>query len=78
MAITNPTATLATPIEGHTYFVPVHSELCSDTALVLVTATIAPTFAATFAYAATTRWGAIPTTSMVATDGTPVHRAALH
>ena len=69
MAITRPTATLATLIEGHTHFVPVPSELWSDTASVLVTAAIAPTLAAIFDYAAT---------SMVATDGTPVHRAALH
>ncbi len=78
MAITHPTATLATPIEGHTLFVPVPSELWSGSALVLVTATITPTLAATFAYTATTRWGAIPKTSMVTTDGTSVHRAALH
>ena len=78
MAITHPTATLATPIEGPTHFVPVPSKLWSGSAFVLVTATIAPTLAATFAYAATTRWGAIPKTSMVTTDGTPVHHAALH
>ncbi len=40
-------------------------------------AALTPTLTATFAYTATTRWSAIPTTSMVATDGTPVHRAAL-
>jgi hypothetical protein len=79
MAITHPTAALATPIEGHTHFVPVPSELWSDTASVLVTAAIAPTLAAIFDYASTSHSGAIPTTSMVATsDGTPVHRAALH
>ena len=78
MAITHPTATLATLSEGHTHFVPVPSELWSDTASVLVTAAIAPTLAANFAYAATSRSGAIPATSMVTTDGTPVHRAALH
>ena len=78
MAITHPTAALATLIEGHTHFVPVPSELWSDTASVLVTAAIAPTLAAIFDYAATSHSGAIPATSMVATDGTPVHRAALH
>ena len=78
MAITHPTATLATPIKGNTHFVPVPSELWSDTASVLVTAAIAPILAAIYAYAATSRLGAIPSTSMVATDGTPVHGAALH
>ena len=78
MAITHPTAALATPFEGHTHFVPVPSELWSDTASVLVTAAIAPILAAIYAYAATSRLGAIPSTSMVATDGTPVHGAALH
>jgi hypothetical protein len=78
MAITHPAATLATPIEGHTHFVPVPSELWSGSASVLLTATIAPTLAATFAYAASTRSGATPAASLVATDGAPVHRAALH
>jgi hypothetical protein len=78
MAITRPTAALATPIEGHTHFVPVPSELWSDTASILVTAAIAPTLAAIFDYAATSHSGAIPATSMVACDGTPVHGAALH
>jgi hypothetical protein len=75
MAITHPTAALAA---CHTHFVPVPSELWSGSAFVLVTATIAPTLAATFAYAASTRWGAIPKTSMVTSDGTPVRHAALH
>ena len=78
MAITHPTAALATPFEGHTHFVPVPSELWSDTASVLVTVAIAPTLAAIFGSAATSHSGAIPSTSMVATDGTPVHGAALH
>ena len=76
--ITHPPAALAPPFEGHTHFVPVPSELWSDTASVLVTAAIAPILAAIYAYAATSRSGAIPSTSMVATDGTPVHGAALH
>ena len=41
-------------------------------------ASIAPTLAATLAYAATTRLVAFPTTSMVATDASLVHGAALH
>jgi hypothetical protein len=75
MAITHPTAALATPFEGHTHFVPVPSELWSDTASVLVTAAIAPTLAAIFDYAATSCSNAVSATS---TDGTPVHCAALH
>ena len=78
MAITHPTAALATPFEGHTHFVPVPSELWSDTASILVTAAIAPTLAATFACAPSTRSGATPAASMVATVDAPVHRAALH
>ena len=78
MAITLPTAVLAAPFEGHTHLVPVPSELWSGAASVLVTATIAPTLAATFAYTAYTNSGAIPTASGVATDGDPVHHAALH
>jgi len=42
----------------------------------IATASATGTFAC--AYAATSRSDAIPSTSMVATDGTPVHRAALH
>jgi hypothetical protein len=76
--ITHPTAALAAPFEGHTNFVPVSSKLWSGAASVLVTATIAPTLAATFASTASTHSGAIFTASMVATNGTPVHRAALH
>ncbi len=76
--ITHPTAALATPFEGHTHFVPVSSKLWSGAASVLVTAAIAPTLAATFASTASTTSGAIFTASMVAADGTPVHRAALH
>ena len=77
--ITHPTAALATPFEGHTHFVPVPSELWSGAATVLVTAAIASTLiAATFASTASTHSGAIFTASMVATDGTRVHRAALH
>ena len=41
-------------------------------------ASIAPTLAATLAYAATTRLVAFPATSMVATDASLVHGAALH
>ena len=78
MVITHPTAALATPFEGHTHFVPVSSKLWSGAASVLVTATIAPTLAATFASTASTTSGAIFTAPVVATDGTPVHRAALH
>jgi hypothetical protein len=76
--ITHPTAALAPPFEGHTHFVPESSKLWSGAASVLVTATIAPTLAATFASTASTTLGAIFTASVVATDGTPVHRAALH
>ena len=72
--ITTPTAALAT----HTHFVPVPSKLWSAAASVLVTTAIPPTRAATFAYTAYTNSGAIPTASGVATDGDPVHHAALH
>ena len=41
-------------------------------------ASIAPTLAVTLAYAATTRLVAFPATSMVATDASLVHGAALH
>ena len=41
-------------------------------------ASIAPTLAATLAYAATTRLVAFPATSMVSTDASLVHGAALH
>ena len=73
--ITHPTAALAAPFEGHTHFVPESSKLWSGAASVLVTAStlIAATFAST-----STHSGAIFTAPVVATDGTPVHRAALH
>ena len=57
------------------------SKLWPDAASVLVTATVAPTLAATFDSAASTRSGAIPAASMVCADGAsaaPVHCAALH
>ena len=75
-AITHPTAALATHVDAPTLFVPVPSEAWLDAAL--VTAAIAPNLSAIFVYAASTRLGAIPAASMVATDGAPVHRAALH
>ena len=76
--ITHPTAALAATFESHTHFVPLFSKLWSGAASVLVTATIAPTRAATFASTASTHSGAIFTASVVATDGTPMHCAALH
>jgi hypothetical protein len=73
-AFTTPTAALAT----HTHVVPVPSKLWSAAASVLVTTAIAPTLAATFAYALSNCSGATPAASMVVTVDAPVHRAALH
>ena len=73
-SFTTPTAALAT----HTHVVPVPSKLWSAAASVLVTTAIAPTLAATFAYALSNCSGATPAASMVATVDAPVHRAALH
>ena len=73
-AFTTPTAALAT----HTHVVPVPSKLWSAAASVLVTTAIAPTLAATFAYALSNCSGATPAASMVATVDAPVHRADLH
>ena len=73
-ATTTPSTTFAphidAPFVAPAHAVPGPSELWPDAASVLVTATVAPTLAATFDSAASTRSGAIP--------ASPVHPAALH